>query len=79
MRKLINRIPELIQEYEQKTGRKVLQKDIAAKTGIQESTLSRYINDRTDSFNRHILERLCTYFDCEVGDILQLEPPEKAS
>lgn len=73
-RRLVNRLPELIKAKEAELGRRVLQKEIARATGIPEGTLSRYVNDHINRFDRHIIERLCEYFEIELHELIVLEP-----
>jgi transcriptional regulator with XRE-family HTH domain len=73
-RKVVNRLPDLIREKEAVLGRRLLQKEIARATGIPEGTLSRYVNDHINRFDRHIIVRLCEYFDVELHELITLEP-----
>lgn len=73
-RRVVNRLPELIRQREERTGRRLLQKDIARATGIPEGTLSRYVNDHINRFDRDIVERLCEYFEVELHELIVLEP-----
>ncbi len=52
------------------------QEQIAADTGLSQSTISMWMNDKVTRFDRDVIERLCDFFDCDVGDLLFIERAE---
>lgn len=79
MARLINRIGDIVkakQAEAKEAGSRLTQKEIADAADIEEGTLSRYINDKTDSFHRDVLERLCIYFNVDVSELLYIERDE---
>ncbi len=75
-RKLQNRALQLLMEKERKTGKRIRNIEIAQETGLAASIISRWMNNQVERFDAHIIERLCDYFECEIGDLLYLEPIE---
>lgn len=46
--------------------------DVVRGTGIARATVDRYYFDRVKSFDREVLERLCSYLKVEPGDLLRI-------
>jgi putative transcriptional regulator len=65
----------LIKEKEIAEGREITYEIIREATGITASALSALVNDKTRRYDAHILARLCWYFDCTIGDLLEYVPP----
>ena len=63
------RLRELIAEKARLDGQRITYRDITLATGIYNSTLSRLANNKFDRIDRDILNRLCSYFNCQPGDI----------
>ena len=77
-RKLKNRLFELIQMKELKTGRRITQHAIAEFADVRDHTIASWIrNDELTRLEVKVIERLCAYFECEVGDLLYFEYEEK--
>ena len=64
---MINHLPELVAEVEQKLDKKLRQQDIAEAAGITQTTLSRYINTYSDSARFDVEFKLCQYFTKVLG------------
>jgi hypothetical protein len=62
-RKMKNRLLELIQERERTIGRRVKQR----------ATIINWIRNDVSRFESRVVERLCEYFNCDVGDLLYFE------
>ena len=45
--------------------------DIFQKTGIGKSTISTIRNGKNINISVHTLDKLCKYFHCKVGDIME--------
>lgn len=63
------RLRELIAEKARLDGHRITYRDITLATGIYNSTLSRLANNKFDRIDRDVLDRLCSYFHCQPGDI----------
>ncbi|WP_133014903.1 helix-turn-helix domain-containing protein [Clostridium cuniculi] len=53
------------------------QKELAEATGIGANSIGRYCNNTWSRFDKDHLKKLCEYFDCEAGVLLQFYPVEE--
>jgi len=51
---------------------------IAADTGISRTTLTNLYYRRSTKISFDVLNKLCEYLDCEVGDIISYEPDDRS-
>lgn len=65
------RLKELMADKAFKENRRVTLEDISVATGVHRATLSRIANKNGYSTSTDVLDALCEYFDCEVGDIAE--------
>ena len=42
-------------------------------TGITRNTISNLYHEKVTRLDFNTLERLCNYFECEVGDLIEIE------
>ena len=63
------RLRELMAAKGRLERRKITYEAIGASTGLDKNTLSRLANDRADRVAFGTIDRLCTYFDCQPGDL----------
>lgn len=49
------------------------QTELEEATGIPQGTISRWVNDKVDSYDKHILQKLMTYFDCGLEELFKIE------
>jgi putative transcriptional regulator len=68
-----NRLKILIAEKELKENRKLTLRTIAQETGVSTNSLTAYNNQDVERFDASVLIAFCTYFNCDVGDILFFE------
>jgi len=67
------RITELLEKKAKDENReRITQQELADSIGIPQSTMSRWVGNKLDRYDRHILVKLCEYFQCEVGDVLYI-------
>ena len=64
-----SRLRELIAIKGRQEHRKITYDIILAQTGVSKNTLTRLANDRADMVGISVIDRLCTYFDCQPGDL----------
>lgn len=64
------RLKELIADKQFKEGRRVTLDEVASETGIHRTTLSKVANQRGYNASTDIIDKLCGYFDVEVGDLV---------
>ena len=65
------RLKELIADKSFKEGQRVTIEAVAKATGVHRTTLSKIANTIGYSTTTEILDALCNYFDCEIGDLAE--------
>ena len=73
VRRIKNRLFELIRQKELKENRRITQKEIAEFAGITEHTVMHWVRNQTTRYDTIVLERVCDFFDCELSDLLYFE------
>lgn len=71
MAKVRNRLKELLAERERVEDRRIPHTEVARKTGIHVTTISRWAN-QVGRFDSETIAAICVYFDCEISDLLVL-------
>jgi len=73
------RLRELMAAKTRLTRRKITYSLIKEETGLSKTTLVRLGNDRANLIGTSTLDRLCSFFDCQPGDLLIYVPtPQQA-
>lgn len=62
---------QLLAEKEFNDGKSVTITDVAKATGINRMTLSKIANQKGYSTVTGNVDKLCTYFECEVSDLIE--------
>lgn len=44
---------------------------------MQRSQINNYCNNKISRLDIDVLARICTVFNCEIGDLLEFVPPKK--
>ena len=65
------KLKPLISDREFREKRRITLQEIAEETGLGRMTLSRMINHPGTVVRTDALDRLCKYFGCEVGDLVE--------
>jgi putative transcriptional regulator len=65
------RLKELIADKAFKENRRITLEEVAEQSGIHRTTLSKIANKVGYGTTTEVLDSLCTYFDCEIGDIAE--------
>ena len=55
---------------EAELGHRITYKEVAEKTGISTATLRRWMAGTIKRFDANSTDKLCGFFDCEVGDLI---------
>ena len=63
------RLRELIAAKGRRERRKITYDDILAQTTVNKNTITRLANDRAGMVAISVIDRLCSYFDCQPGDL----------
>ncbi len=69
---MTNNLHALIRQKEIREGRRVSVRTIAQETGLSYYTLNALARDRLNEYPRSVIVSLCTYFGCDVGDLLTI-------
>lgn len=65
------RIQELLAEKHFKEGRRITINELSVATGINRVTISKMINARSYSTVTDNIDKLCTFFGCQVQDLME--------
>jgi putative transcriptional regulator len=71
------KIKELIEKKEFSENRRITINELADSTGINRMTLSKIINHRGYSTVTDNLDKLCTYFECNIEELVEHIPDDK--
>jgi putative transcriptional regulator len=72
------RFKELVAEREFREGRRITAEDISRQTKIHRTTLSKLANQKGYNTTTDVLDKLCAYFEVEIGALAQFIPEPKA-
>lgn len=68
------KLAEQIEKKQFKESRRITIQEVAEASGVNRMTLSKILNHRGYSTGTDIVDKLCTYFDCSVADLLEHVP-----
>jgi putative transcriptional regulator len=68
------KLAEQIEKMQFLESRRITIQEVALATGINRMTLSKILNHRGYSTGTDVLDRLCQYFGCQVGDLIEHVP-----
>lgn len=74
-----NRLLALIGEKQAKTNKLVTQEEVADAVGMTPQAFSKWVRNEVKSYSVDTLDKLCEFFDCEVGDILHRIPSNRSN
>ncbi len=58
-------------DYQFRTGKRLTFEEIANETGIHRTTLSKIVNQRNYNTTTENIDKLCTFFKCQIGDLME--------
>lgn len=73
------RLAELIADKAFRERRVIPLQEVASATGIHRATLSKIANQPGTNTGTDNVDRLCKYFECQVGDVLVYLPDVQES
>jgi putative transcriptional regulator len=73
MKRMRSNLVVLAAQKAQREGKRVSLIRIAQETGISKYTIYALANNELNEYPKEVIERLCDYFDCQIGDLLKLE------
>jgi putative transcriptional regulator len=65
------RLKQQIADLEFREKRRVTIQEIAEATGVNRMTLSKMLNQHGAVVRTDVLDKLCAYFGCQVGDLAE--------
>lgn len=71
-----SRLKLLIVQREIETGQKLTYESLSEEIGLSKTTLNRLAEGKTDRIDFLTLDKLCHYFQCNVGELLVYEADE---
>lgn len=68
----------LMGQKSQRDGRRITLRTVAEETGLTKHTVYKIADNSIKEYPKMAIEKLCSYFGCELHDLLTLvEPPEQ--
>jgi len=71
------KLKEVIADREFRERRVISLKEVAEATGVHRVTLSKLANNKRYNVGIETVEKLCAYFECDVGDVVEYISEEK--
>ena len=65
------KLAEQIEKKQFAEGRRLTVQEVAEATGVNRMTLSKILNHKGYSTGTDILDRLCTYFECHIEELVE--------
>ena len=70
------KLAEQIEKKQFRESRRITIQEVAEASGVNRMTLSKILNQRGYSTGTDIVDKLCSYFGCNVADLLEHIPDE---
>ena len=64
-----------LDELTKKSG--ISKNKLSHRAEMQRSQINHYCNNEISRLDTDVLARICTVFNCEIGDLLEFVPPVK--
>lgn len=71
------KLAEMIEKKQFAEGRRIPISEIADVTGLNRMTLSKILNVKGYGTGTDTIDRLCSYFQCDVGDLMEYVPAQR--
>jgi putative transcriptional regulator len=71
--KIVNRFRILLAQKATKAQQNIALMDVQRGTGIAWSTLNAWANNQVTRYDAPVIQALCDYLECQVGDLIVLE------
>ncbi len=68
--KITNRFRILLAEKATRELHSIALNDVQRETGVAWSTLNAWANNQVTRYDASVIQALCDYFNCQVGDLL---------
>lgn len=73
------RLKQVIADKEFRAGKRITFEEIAQETGIHRTTLSKISGVRGYNTTTDNIDKLCRYFGCQVGELMEYVPDEEVA
>lgn len=70
------KLAEQIEKKQFRESRRITIQEVAEASGVNRMTLSKILNHRGYSTGTDIVDKLCSYFGCNVAELLEHIPDE---
>ncbi len=70
--RIVSRVTKLISEKQIAENRLISLSEISRETGLTRVTLYAWVKGDLSRFEAQAIIAFCTYFNCEIGDLLEL-------
>ena len=67
----------LIAEREVEHAERITYESLGLAVELSKNTLARLAENKTDRVDFTTIDKLCTYFNCTIGDLLEYVPEKK--
>lgn len=68
------KLGEQLEKKQFKDSRRITLQEVSDATEINRSTLSKLLNQKGYSTGTDVLDRLCTYFNCTISELVEHVP-----
>lgn len=68
------KLAEQLEKKQFRDSRRITMQEVSDATGINRSTLSKILNQKGYSTGTDVLDRLCTYLQCTVAELVEHVP-----
>lgn len=65
------KLAEQIEKKQFRESRRLTIQEVAEATGVNRMTLSKILNQKGYSTGTDILDKLCSYFECPIDDLIE--------
>jgi putative transcriptional regulator len=70
VKKLRSNLLVLVAEKSQRDGKRITLRSVARDTQVSTYTIYALANNELNEYPKEVLETLCNYFECQIGDLL---------
>ena len=70
-------MPQLHAQKEARLGKRISLAEAANDTSISRQTFSAWYKNEVNTFYPDVIEALCNYYGCAIGELLEIVPAEK--
>ena len=65
------KLKELMLQKEREKKCRITLEEVAQKTGVHRSTLSRISNQKAPTLKINVINKLCKYFEVEISEVIE--------